>query len=34
MIILEGRANNGGFSVDDISIYPGDCTSKFDDGSG
>jgi len=24
-IILEGLANNGGFAIDDISFYPGEC---------
>ena len=28
-IILEGKANNGGFAVDDLSFHPGDCASKI-----
>ncbi len=28
-LVYEGRASNGGFAVDDITIYQGGCQSKF-----
>jgi hypothetical protein len=28
-IILEGKASNGGFAVDDIKTQPGTCESKW-----
>jgi len=27
-IILEGMANNGGFAIDDVTFYPGDCQTR------
>jgi hypothetical protein len=28
-IVYEGRASNGGFAIDDITIYQGGCQSEF-----
>lgn len=29
-IVLEGKATNGGFAIDDISFSTGTCTSKIE----
>ena len=28
-LYLEGKASNGGFAIDQLTFYPGDCPSKF-----
>ena len=27
-LVLEGKASNGGFAIDQLTFNPGDCTSK------
>ena len=28
-VVFEGRASNGGFAIDDVTVYDGGCESKL-----